>query len=262
MNPGRLNPVRPGRADRYWEIAIVLGLSLGASAVYSILAIIARLTDTTPLAKQTATINGSQSTREWLDFSYQFLGLFFALFGVALVLYLLWQPRRSAFRRLGFDLTDGRRDLLRGGGLVLAIGIPGLALYLAGRMLGITVAVVPQPIDTFWWTIPVLVLSAVRAGLTEELIVIGYLFTRLRELGWSTWTIIGSTALLRGSYHLYQGIGPFIGNAVMGVVFGWCYTRWGRTMPLVIAHTLLDVLSFVGYPLALAWWPVLLAPAS
>ncbi|MDJ0322899.1 CPBP family intramembrane metalloprotease [Cryobacterium sp. PH31-AA6] len=262
MNPGRLNPVRPGRAGRYWEIAIVLGLSLGASAVYSIVAIIARLTDTTPLAQQTASINGSQSTREWLDFSYQFLGLFFALFGVALVLYLLWQPRRSAFRRLGFDLTDGWRDLLRGGGLVLAIGIPGLALYLAGRMLGITVAVVPQPIDTFWWTIPVLLLSAVRAGLTEELIVIGYLFTRLRELGWSTWTIIGSTALLRGSYHLYQGIGPFIGNAVMGVVFGWCYTRWGRTMPLVIAHTLLDVLSFVGYPLALAWWPALLTPAT
>jgi membrane protease YdiL (CAAX protease family) len=262
MNTGRMNPGRLGRAGRYWEIVIVLGLSLGASAVYSIVAIIARLTDTTPLAKQTASINASQSSREWLDFSYQFLGLFFALFGVALVLYLLWQPRRSAFRRLGFDLTDGRRDLLRGGGLVLFIGIPGLALYLAGRMLGITVAVVPQPIDTFWWTVPILVLSAVRAGLTEELIVVGYLFTRLRELGWSTWTIILSTALLRGSYHLYQGIGPFIGNAVMGVVFGWCYTRWGRTMPLVIAHTLLDVLSFVGYPLALSWWPALLAPAA
>lgn len=267
MNPGRLdsgppNTGRLGRAGRYWEVLIVLGLSLGASAVYSIVAIIARLTDTTPLAKQTATINGSQSPREWLDFSYQFLDLFFQLFGVALVLFLLWQPGRSAFRRLGFDLTEKRRDLLRGAGLVLAIGVPGLALYLAGRMLGITVAVVPQPIDTFWWTIPILVLSAVRAGLTEELIVVGYLFTRLRELGWSTWTIIGSTALLRGSYHLYQGIGPFVGNAVMGVVFGWCYTRWGRTMPLVIAHAILDILSFVGYPLAVAWWPALLAPAA
>ena len=50
------------------------------------------------------------------------------------------------------------------------------------------------------------------------------------------WTIILAAAALRGSYHLYQGFGPFIGNFVMGVVFGWCYTRWGRVMPLVIAH--------------------------
>ncbi|TFC01929.1 MULTISPECIES: CPBP family intramembrane glutamic endopeptidase [Cryobacterium] len=250
------------RARLAWEVVIVLGLSLGASAVYSIVSIIARLTDTTPLGNQSTTINGSQSTREWLDFTYQFLGIFFELFSVALVLYLLWRPGASSFRRLGFDLTQPRRDLAGGVLLVLAIGIPGLGLYLAGRALGITVAVVASPIDTFWWTIPILLFSALRAALSEELIVVGYLFTRLRELGWSTWTIITASALLRGSYHLYQGIGPFVGNAAMGVVFGWCYTRWGRTAPLVVAHTILDVVSFVGYPLALSWWPALLAPAT
>ncbi|MEC5150497.1 membrane protease YdiL (CAAX protease family) [Cryobacterium psychrotolerans] len=250
------------RARLAWEVVIVLGLSLGASAVYSIVSIIARLTDRTPLGNQSTTINGSQSTREWLDFTYQFLGIFFELFAVALVLYLLWRPGSSSFRRLGLDLTRPRRDLAGGVLLVLAIGIPGLGLYLAGRALGITVAVVASPIDTFWWTIPILLFSALRAALSEELIVVGYLFTRLRELGWSTWTIITASALLRGSYHLYQGIGPFIGNAAMGVVFGWCYTRWGRTAPLVVAHTILDVVSFVGYPLAVAWWPALLAPAA
>lgn len=245
-----------------WEVVIVLGLSLGASAVYSIVAIIARLTDKKSLSQQTATINGSQSAREWLDFTYQFLGIFFDLFAVALVLYLLWLPGLSAFRRLGFDLERPWRDLRAGVGLVLAIGIPGLGLYLAGRAFGFTVAVVPSPLDPHWWTIPILILSALRSGLTEEIIVVGYLFTRLREFGWSTWTIIVSSALLRGSYHLYQGIGPFFGNAVMGVVFGWCYIRWGRTMPLVVAHWILDIVSFVGYPLALAWWPALLAPAA
>ena len=245
-----------------WELAIVLGLSLGASAVYSVVAIIARLTAEKPLSEQTATINGSQSPREWLDFSYQFLGIFFGLFAVALVLYLLWLPGQSAFRRLGFDLTRPRRDLLGGIGLLLLIGIPGLGLYLAGRTLGFTVAVVPSPLDSFWWTIPILVMSALRSALVEEIIVVGYLFTRLREIGWSKWTIILSSAVLRGSYHLYQGIGPFFGNLAMGVLFGWCYTRWGRTMPLVTAHWILDIVSFVGYPLALAWWPGLLAPAA
>ncbi|TFD00658.1 CPBP family intramembrane metalloprotease [Cryobacterium sandaracinum] len=237
-------------------------MSLGASALYSIISIIARLTDARPLSEQSATLNGSQSPREWLDFSYQFLSIFFALFAVALVLYLLWLPGQSPFRRLGFNFTQPGCDLMRGFGLVLVIGIPGLGLYLAGRSLGFTVAIVPSPLDTFWWTIPILVLSALRSALVEELIVVGYLFTRLRELGWSTWTIIVSSALLRGSYHLYQGIGPFFGNAAMGVLFGWCYLRWGRTMPLVIAHWILDIVSFVGYPLALTWWPGLLAPAA
>ena len=253
---------RGTRTALRWEVGIVLGLSLGASALYSIVSIIARLTDTRPLSEQSATLNASQSPREWLDFSYQFLDIFFALFAVALVLFLLWLPGQSSFRRLGFDFTQPGRDLLRGLGLVLVIGIPGLGLYLAGRSLGFTVAVVPSPLDTFWWTIPILVLSALRSALVEELIVVGYLFTRLRELGWSTWTIIVSSALLRGSYHLYQGIGPFFGNAAMGVLFGWCYLRWGRTMPLVIAHWILDIVSFIGYPLALAWWPGLLTPAA
>jgi membrane protease YdiL (CAAX protease family) len=253
---------RAARTRTRWEIVIVLGLSLGASAVYSIVSIVARLTAGTPLSNQSATLNGSQSEREWLDFTYQFLGIFFELFAVALVLYLLWQPGRNAFTRLGFDFTRPGRDILGGVTLLLAIGIPGLGLYLAGRALGLTVAVVASPLDTHWWTIPILVLSALRSALTEELIVVGYLFTRLAELGWSKWRIIVASAVLRGSYHLYQGIGPFFGNVAMGVVFGWCYARWGRTAPLVVAHWILDIVSFVGYPLALAWWPGLLAPTS
>jgi membrane protease YdiL (CAAX protease family) len=35
----------------------------------------------------------------------------------------------------------------------------------------------------------------------------------------------------------------------MGLVFGYWFQRTGRVMPLVIAHTLLDVVVFVGYAL-------------
>ena len=120
---------------------------------------------------------------------------------------------------------------------------------------------VASPLDAAWWTVPLLLLAAVRAGLTEEVIFIAYLFDRLRRLGWSWWAIILSTAALRGAYHAYQGVGAIVGNFVMGVVFGWCYRRWGRVMPLVIAHTLLDIVAFVGYPLAAALWPGVFAPA-
>ncbi|MGG7508563.1 CPBP family intramembrane glutamic endopeptidase [Plantibacter sp. YIM 135249] len=247
---------------RWWEIGIVLGLSLGASAVYSIVSIIAKLTLDTKLSDQSAAINQSQSTREWLDFTYQFLGLFFQLVPVALVIYLLWQPARSGFARIGLDLRSPGRDFGRGLLLFAVIGIPGIGVYALGRALGLTVAVVPAPLDTYWWTVPILVFSAIRAGLQEEVIVVGYLFAKLREIGWNTWTIILSTSVLRGSYHLYQGIGPFFGNVAMGVVFGWCYQRWGRVMPLVVAHAIIDIVSFVGYPLAAAWWPGLFVPVK
>lgn len=248
--------VEPTAIPRLWcEIALVLGLSLGASAVYAIVDLVGALTATTALANQTTALNPSLSPREWLDFTYQFLNLFFDLFAVGLCLYLLWTPGRSPFRRIGFDLTRPWRDLSSGWLLVAVIGIPGLAFFILGRLLGLNVNVEAAPLSGYWWTIPLLVFSAIRAGLQEEVIVIGYLFTRLRQVGWNTWTIIIACALLRGSYHLYQGVGPFFGNAAMGVVFGWCYSRWGRVMPLVVAHSILDILSFVGYPLAVALWP-------
>jgi len=246
---------RPDRRRLWWEIGIVLALSLGQSAVYSIVAIIDLSTRSKPLGDQSASINPSQSPREWLDATYQFLDVAFALAAVALVIYLLWTPAVSGSRRVGLDFGRFGPDAGRGIGLVLVIGVPGIGLYVVGRLLGITVAVGAAPTHWYWWTVPILVLSAVRAALQEEVIVIGYLFTRLRELGWSSWTIIVGSAVLRGSYHLYQGVGPFLGNVVMGLVFGWCYTRWKRVMPLVIAHTVIDIVSFVGYPLALLWWP-------
>ncbi|HJE78333.1 MAG TPA: CPBP family intramembrane metalloprotease, partial [Brevibacterium epidermidis] len=60
------------------------------------------------------------------------------------------------------------------------------------------------------------------------------------------WPIIISLALFRASYHLYQGIGPFIGNVAMGIIFGWYFLRKGRLMPLVWAHVIIDAVGFLA----------------
>jgi membrane protease YdiL (CAAX protease family) len=243
------------RKRMIFEVVIVLALSLGQSAAYSIVAIIQRLSRTEALAEQTATINRPLADEQIFDLIYQLMGVAFALAPVALVLYLLWQPGRNPFRTIGFDLTRPGRDVGWGVLLVAVIGIPGILLYLAGNALGITVTIVPTALGTYWWTLPVLILAAARAALEEEIIVVGYLFTRLREFGWKPWAVIGFSAVLRGSYHLYQGFGPFVGNVVMGILFGLAYQRWGRVMPLVIAHFILDVLSFTGYALVASLIP-------
>lgn len=237
------------------EVLIVLGLSLGQSAVYSVVQLLDKMTRA-PLADATSTLNRSQSTREYFDLTYQLLDILFALVPVALVFYFLSthvQATRdgegSAFARLGFNLARPGKDLLQGLGLAALIGIPSLGLYAAGRALGITTAIVPSGLDAYWWTVPVLILSAVRHAIVEEVIVVGYLLDRFGKLGWSVPAGIVVSALLRGSYHLYQGFGPFIGNVVMGLVFGWIYTKTKRVMPLVIAHALLDIVAFVGFSL-------------
>ena len=237
------------RRRRTAEIWIVLGLSLGQSGVYALVNLAARLTAGTPLAEQTATLNPSRSPRPYLDLTYQLLSIGFALVPVALALYLLSADGRSAARRIGLDLGRPGRDLAVGAGLAAVIGLPGLGLYALGRVLGLTVEVQASALASTWWTVPVLVLSALQNALLEEVVAVGYLMERLAAMRWSPAAIVAASALLRGSYHLYQGIGPFVGNVVMGVVFAEYYRRRRRVMPLVVAHTVLDVVAFVGYAL-------------
>jgi membrane protease YdiL (CAAX protease family) len=227
---------------------LVLGVSLGQSAIYAIVRMADLLTRDRPLSEQTAQLNPSLTPRPWLDLTYQLLNIFFALVPVLLAWHLLNRNPGNAKGLLGIDLRRPGFDLATGFGLAALIGIPGLGLYVAGKALGITVNVVPAGLPEVWWAVPVLILAAAQNAILEEVVAVGYLFARLRDRWSITWVIIAG-ALFRGSYHLYQGFGAFVGNFVMGLIFGWFYQRWGRIMPLIIAHTLLDVVAFVGYSL-------------
>jgi membrane protease YdiL (CAAX protease family) len=236
------------------EIVIVLLLSLGQSAVYAVVSLIAKLTAGKPLSQQAAVLNQSQSPRPYLDLTYQLLGIFFSLIPVALAVYLLARDRLAPRRTLGLTADRPGFDLGWGALLAAGIGIPGLLLVYVARLLGLSADIVPAALQSVWWAIPVLILSAIENAVLEEVIVVGYLITRLRTMGLSLPAIIACSAVLRGSYHLYQGFGAFVGNAVMGVVFALFFLRTKRVMPLIVAHTLLDTVAFVGYTLLPHSW--------
>lgn len=232
------------------EILVVLAVSFGQSAIYAILRIIERMTRAQALSQQTSTLNNSAvPERPWLDLAYQLAQIGFGLAPVGLVMYLLWLSNRRPFELIGFDLKRPGRDFATGFGLLAVIGIPGLGFYLLAREIGINTTVVAANLAENWWTIPVLIALAAMNGISEEVVMVGWLFSRLAELKWAPVAILVSSALIRGSYHLYQGWGGFIGNIVMGLVLGLAYLRWKRVMPLVIFHTLIDVCAFVGYAL-------------
>ncbi|SCG51273.1 CAAX protease self-immunity [Micromonospora inositola] len=236
------------------ETLLVLGLSLGQSAVYAVVSLAAKLSAAGPLSKQTASLNNSQSARPYLDLTYQLVGIFFALLPVLLAVHLLARDPGDPARTLGLDLRRPGSDLARGAGLTALIGLPGLALFWAAAQLGVNATLVPAALPHLWWAVPVLILAAVQNAVLEEVIVVGYLVTRLRQLRWRFAAVIAASAVLRGSYHLYQGFGAFLGNAVMGVVFSLVFLRTRRVAPLIVAHTLLDVVAFVGYALLPKSW--------
>lgn len=241
--------VLPGRRTLRQEILLVLGLSLGASAIYSIIDIVAALTAPAPLADQVSSLNSSQSARPYLDLTLQLVRIGLQLVPALLAIHLLARTDAPALRHLGLDLRRPRWDLGTGALLALVIGVPGLLFYVLSRQLGINTTVSATSLPDQWWQYPVLIVSAAQNAALEEVVVVGYLLTRLRQLGWSPWWAVAASSVLRGSYHLYQGFGGFLGNMAMGVLFGWLYQRKGRIAPLVIAHTLLDVVAFVGYSL-------------
>ncbi|MDT0164564.1 CPBP family intramembrane metalloprotease [Actinotalea sp. AC32] len=258
--PGPPDPSAPppdARAQRRRlgaEVWIVLGLSLGQSALYAAVRLYARLTAEVPLAQQSATLNPTRAERPYLDLTYQLLAIGFALVPVALALYLLSSDGRSAVRRIGLDAARPVRDVVVGLGLAAAVGLPGLGFYALTRVLGITVDIRAAGLEPYWWAVPVLVLSALQNALLEEVVAVGYLMERLRTLRWSVPAILVASSLLRGAYHLYQGPGMALGNVAMGLLFSWYYVRRRRVMPLVVAHTTIDVVAFVGYTLLPPEW--------
>ncbi|GAA2737243.1 type II CAAX endopeptidase family protein [Pedococcus aerophilus] len=245
-----LAPTPLSRRSLVTETVLVLGVSLGASAVWSLLSIVNKLTQQRALNQQTTAMNSSVTPdRPWLDLAYQLVGIVIALVPVALALHLLRRDRADATRAIGADLRQPGRDLGRGLLLAAAVGLPGLALYAAAKAFGLNTTIAAANLSDHWWTVPVLVLAAVQNAVLEEVIMVGYLFTRWRQAGWSVPAVIVTSAVIRGSYHLYQGFGGFVGNIAMGLLFGWIYTRTKRVGPLVVAHTVLDVVAFVGYAL-------------
>ncbi|WP_345748387.1 type II CAAX endopeptidase family protein [Streptomyces sp. ODS28] len=241
------------------ETLIVLALSVGASAVSALISFIGSATAPGGLSDQAANLNTSRAPdRPWLDLAWQLFSIGTALVPVVLVAHLLLRERAGGLRALGFDRRRPGSDLLRGAGVAAVIGGSGLGLYLAARAAGFNLTVVPESLPDVWWKFPVLAASAIQNSVVEEVIVLGYLVRRLDQLGWGPYAVLAASSLLRGSYHLYQGIGGLAGNVVMGVIFVLLYRRWQRVGPLVAAHALIDIVAFAGYALLagkVGWLP-------
>ncbi|OLT18990.1 CAAX protease [Pseudonocardia sp. CNS-139] len=239
------------------EILVVLTVTLGLSAVRSALYLLDAVLQPVPLNEQEVALNAPAAQADLVDLALQLTRVLELVGWGALGAYLLLRAG-IALRKVGLDGSRPGRDTLGAAGLAALIGVPGLGLYLVAHALGVSVTIQPTVLDDTWWRTPVLIASAAGNAWAEEVVMVGYLITRLRQLGWSENRSLLVQAVLRGSYHLYQGLGGFIGNIVMGLVFGRVWQRTNRLWMLVGAHLLIDVVAFVGYSLLagrVSWLP-------
>ncbi len=239
------------------ELLVVLTVTLGLSALRSGLNLIEAVLQPVPLAEQQVALNAPAARIELVDLALQLTRVLQLVGWGALGAYLLIRGG-TALRAIGLDATQPGRDALGAAGLAALIGIPGFGLYFLALAAGVSVTIAPSTLTETWWQLPVLIAAAAANGWAEEVVMVGYLMTRLRQLGWSPGASILAQAVLRGTYHLYQGLGGFVGNLVMGLVFGWVWQRTRRLWMLVGAHTLIDVVAFAGYALLagrVSWLP-------
>ena len=237
----------PQRRGMRVEIAVVLAVTFGLSAYTAFLNLVEAVL--LGLAGRRVALNPRRSPFDLIDLGLNLAVAFQLVAWGALALYLLW---RTGFgpSRIGLGRVRLRPDVLGGLGLAALIGLPGLGLYVAARALGLSAHVEPVELYDTWWRIPVLLITAFANGWAEEIIVVAFLLTRLRQLRVNPVAAMLASSLLRGAYHLYQGFSAGLGNVVMGLVFAYVWRRTGRLWPLIIAHGIIDSVAYVGYAVA------------
>ena len=91
-------------------------------------------------------------------------------------------------------------------------------------------------------SLPMALTVSLLNGVYEETFLLGYLVRGLAERGASI--ALGVSALVRMLYHLYQGPIGAVSVLAYGLLVSVFYWRTRRLWPVVLAHTLVDVLAF------------------
>ena len=146
-----------------------------------------------------------------------------------------WRPRR-----LGLRFSWG--DVLVG--ILLFIGY--VMLYWATALAALSLFPSARNIDAFSFTpkapFLLVMLFIVINSAFEEISVTAYVVEALSDQGGAL--AISASTLIRFSYHLYQGPIASISILPLGLLFGAVYWRGRRLWPLIVAHTIANLLAF------------------
>jgi membrane protease YdiL (CAAX protease family) len=88
--------------------------------------------------------------------------------------------------------------------------------------------------------LPILLISLINP-VFEEALETGYFIHQLKRFG--MWPAVLASAAFRGLFHVQFGINAVLSIFAYGVIFAFVYWRWRQLWPLIVAHSLVDLLA-------------------
>jgi len=155
--------------------------------------------------------------------------------------FLLWQEKSYGF--WFYPAAFGALYLLRIGVGIVAI-IPKLFGWQDNQQITV------QFLTILSKSMPLMVFSAITAGVTEELIFRGYLVPRLELLFKNKYMpVIVSALLFSFNHYRYLSLYEIIFTFLFGVVFAIHYQWYRNIKVLIVTHILIDFISFLLFSL-------------
>lgn len=164
-------------------------------------------------------------------------------------LQLLLRLRGQDWRDLGLPAFSSR-DLLR------ALQALGIMFLVNLALIALVHSLAPSLIGTHQERLAevgsllnegspfiVIIAAMLFVGFYEEVLARGFLLKRCQQLIGGYWGPVVLSAALFGLGHFYQGILGMLQTTLMGIVFAALVMRWGSLWPLILAHSLINILS-------------------
>ena len=180
--------------------------------------------------------------KTWLAIDY----LFVKAFPLSLIVYLL-RTRRIVLADFGLKMITPSQLVL----WTIVMAVLGTAIDQVGwrffeNVLPPTkLGKIPR-IHALWLNRVDLSFGLAFAGIFEEVIFRGLAFTVFRAVAKSTAILFFITALLFGLIHWSLGLHAIVNTAIIGAVFMVVMWRTGSVLPTIIAHFIINYVSFSG----------------
>ncbi len=168
------------------------------------------------------------------------------LAAIFLLIYILFRQERNIFD-LGFSWVW--KDL------IYSILIAAIAFFMCGlSWLGIeyihsfwsqeSLRIIPNNLEILqsgitFWSITAMVVNPFY----EELILRAFTITEVKNITNNHILAFLLSVILQSTYHLYQGFLSAVFLIPMFIIFSLYYMKWGRIMPVILAHMYFDLMS-------------------
>lgn len=177
---------------------------------------------------------------------YQFTECLRGIYLSGLVLFIIWL-KKEPWTEIGLSTPSWIKDFIIALFLIfttMLIWVP--VAWVSEKFLLFTLQKPPVPFvgptnagDLLW-----IFATAVIVGLGEELLIRGYLLSRLLRICGPVLSVIFSSVIF-SAWHISQGIFSVAHTFIWGLVYGWTFTKVRRLYPLALAHAINDVIAFL-----------------